>query len=135
MFLVKVRLQPSPIQGLGCFAGERIRKHQEVWVFDPRIDSRIPYDYLQQLPAAARAFLDIYGYIEIVDGRKVVTLCGDHARHMNHSNTPNVASLFVPNEDLATRDIEEGEELTCDYYEFDSEATFKLSNKGYLSSG
>lgn len=135
MFLVKVNLQPSAIHGLGCFAGERIRKHQKVWIFDPQIDSRIPYDYLQQLPAAAREFLDIFGYVEMVEGEKVVTLCGDHARHMNHSSTPNVASVFIPAVNLATREIEVGEELTCNYYDFDLEAAGKLADQGHLNSG
>lgn len=131
MFLVKVQLRPSLIHGLGCFAGERIRKHQKVWIFDPRIDTRIRFDSLHQLPEAAREFLDTFGYVEIVDDQKVITLCGDFARHMNHSNSPNVASVFVPGVNLATHDIEEGEELTCNYYDFDLEAVNKLASRDY----
>jgi len=128
MFYVKVYLRPSPIQGLGCFAGERIAKHQKVWVFDSRIDTRIPYDELPNLPVAMREFLDTYGYVETIDGQKVVTHCGDFAKHMNHSDTPNVISVFEKGVNLATRDIEEGEELTCDYYLFDMEADEKLED-------
>jgi SET domain-containing protein len=135
MFLVKVYLRSSPIHGLGCFAGERIHKLQKVWVFDSRIDTRIPYDSLHRLPEATREYLDIYGYVEMVDDRKVVTHCGDFARHMNHSDTPNVASVFVPGVNLATRDIEEGEELTCSYYDFDLEADDKIFSSGNLEPG
>ena len=46
---------------------------------------------------------------------------------MNHSSSPNVASVFSKDVDLATRDIEVGEELTCDYYAFDLEAAEKLA--------
>jgi len=46
----------------------------------------------------------------MVRGERVVTLFGDHAKHMNHSD--------------------EGAELTCDYYSFDLDAERKLGERG-----
>ncbi len=38
MLVVKTFLKFSPIHGLGCFAGEDLKKGQLVWRFDPGID-------------------------------------------------------------------------------------------------
>ncbi len=131
MFLVKVHLRPSPIHGFGCFAAENILNNQEVWVFNPTIDRRIPHDTLDQLPEAAREFLEEYGYVEIVEGQTVVNLNGDFARHMNHSTTPNVVTANNTELFIAARDIKVGEELTCNYYEFSLEFTDKVSKPSH----
>jgi SET domain-containing protein len=98
-----------------------------VWVFDPRIDKRIPYDSLNLLPEATREFLEIYGYVQIVEDQKVVTLTGDFDRHMNHSDTPNVLTTSNPDLNIAARVIEVGEELTCDYSAFSLEFPNKIT--------
>ncbi len=131
MFLVAVHLRPSPVHGFGCFAAEKILKNQEVWVFNPTIDRRIPYDSLDLLPEAAREFLELYGYVEIVEGQKVVNLNGDFARHMNHSTTPNVVTVSDPEIFIAASDIEVGKELTCNYFEFSLEFTDKVDKPGH----
>jgi len=56
----------------------------------------------------------------------VFVISSDHSKHMNHSDRPNVIQgdgYF----DIAARDIEPGEELTCDYHTFDLDAKLKLS--------
>ena len=40
-------------------------------------------------------------------------MCVDNARFINHSDTPNTKN--VGDDCAVTRDIQEGEELTCDY--------------------
>jgi len=43
-------------------------------------------------------------------------LCGDNARHFNHSDTPNTVSNAISfGEDRAAADLPEGTELTSDY--------------------
>ena len=49
---------------------------------------------------------------------------GDHARHMNHSDTPNLRGS-PEGTDIAVCGIEIGEELTCDHVEFDLDAEEK----------
>ena len=103
----------------------RIAKGQIVWQFDPRLDRAISEADVAALPPPAQEYVRMYGYLEVRAGHKVYTLCGDHAKHMNHSKTPNLLSVDS-NVDTALRDIEAGEELTCDYYEFDLDGTEKL---------
>jgi hypothetical protein len=129
MLLVQVNLKASEIHGLGCFAAEAIAKGQRVWAFDPRIDIRLPVEELPNLPAPARDFLDMYGYEETLDGRVYIVLAGDHAKHMNHSDTPNVIELPDGSEEAA-RDIQPGEELTCNYYAFDPKSAARFRGAG-----
>src|SRR2546428_614270 len=90
MLLVKTRIGPSKIHGIGVFAEERIARGQMIWVFDARIDVRVPVSDLPTFPPSMRAFLHKYGYEEMYDGRRTIVLCGDHARHVNHADDPNV---------------------------------------------
>ncbi len=127
MLNINVSVKPSPIHGLGCFADEPIKKGTIVWQLDKRLDLHIPQAELEALPPAAQAFLHMYAYGANQDGQPVWILCGDHAKHMNHSDTPNLASCGPNQEmDMALRDIEPGEELTCNYYEFDLNHAEKL---------
>ncbi len=127
MLLVSASIRPSPIHGYGCFTNEPISKGQVIWVFDPRIDGIIPCEELASLPAPAQAFLNMYGYVTTRDGARVIVLCGDHAKHMNHADRPNTLDLRDGTERcVAVRDIAAGEELTCNYYEFDGDACLKL---------
>lgn len=128
MLLIKASVRPSAIHGMGCFAEEPIRKGQVFWQLDPRMDPIIPYEELETFPAAAQAFLNMYGYVRMWDDRKVIILCGDHSKHMNHSATPNCIDITVDGVDanVAARDIAIGEELTCDYAAFDLASKEKL---------
>jgi SET domain-containing protein len=126
MLLVKSRIRRSRIHGVGCFTEERIKKGQTVWIFDDRIDARVPVSELMSLPEPTREFLQMYGYEEMHEGQRTIVLCGDHARHMNHSEEPN---LIDADTNIAARDIEAGEELTCNYYASDLDAHRKLSRR------
>jgi hypothetical protein len=126
MFLVSTSIKPSTIHGLGCFADEKIKKGQKIWVFDERIDIRVSEAEFSTLPAPAKTFLAMYSYAEMYEGQKVFVISSDHSKHMNHSDRPNVIQgdgYF----DIAARDIEPGEELTCNYHTFDLDAKRKLS--------
>ena len=125
MLLIDTDVRHSDIHGMGCYTREAIPKGTTVWVYDDRIDRRIPEADVDGLPPAMRRFLDVYGYAEVFEGRRVIVLCGDHARHMNHADAPNLASTDT-SDNYAARDIEAGEELTCNYYEFDLDAARKL---------
>lgn len=63
----------------------------------------------------------MYCYKSRISG--LYLLCGDHARHMNHSDAPNCGELhtrFSPeSKTVALRDIASGEELTEDYASFE----------------
>ena len=116
MMLVRCYLAPSRIEGLGVFAGEPIRKGQEVWRFDARFDRLIPKADLADLPPHAREFFERYGY-DMPDAPDCLALDADESRFMNHAGQPNVA-FSAPQAGYAVRDIAEGEELTSDYAQF-----------------
>ncbi len=125
MLLVSTSVKPSAIHGMGCFTNERIAKGQVVWQFDARLDRAIPVAEVAALPGPAQEYVLMYGYLEERDAVKVYTLCGDHAKHMNHAAAPNLLNESA-DIDRALRDIEEGEELTCNYYHFDLDGAEKL---------
>lgn len=127
MLVVKTHLKYSDIHGLGCFAGEDIKKGQLVWRFDQGIDLIFTDDDLKNLPSSFGEFLQIYAYSPLSDNKKTYILCADHARHMNHSEDPNLLETPEGN-NVALRDIKRGEELTCDYRQFDKDASKKLGH-------
>jgi hypothetical protein len=120
MLLVETTVRPSKIHGLGCFTNEFIPKGKRVWVFDRRIDPIIYKAHLSRLPKAMQTFLDEKGFAATRRWRQCIVLCGDDSRYMNHSDDPNTVK------NIACRDIEAGDELTCDYWSFDLDAARKL---------
>jgi SET domain-containing protein len=126
MFIVRTSLRPSPIDGVGCFAEEPIKKGQVVWQFDPRFDIRIPFSELSSLPLVMQEQLMKYSYVELVEGQETMVFSADLSKHVNHSDHPNVSGSPDNSKDIAVRDIEVGEEITCDYYTFDLHAENKL---------
>ncbi|MBC7234389.1 MAG: SET domain-containing protein [Chloroflexi bacterium] len=126
MLLINATIGPSPIHGIGVFTREPIKKGQLVWVRDPRIDISIPVSDIAAFPKPVQDFIYMYGYMTMEHGRKVIVLCGDHGKHMNHADEPNLIEAEDGISDIAARDIEAGEELTCNYYHFDLDAARKL---------
>ena len=123
MMLVKTRLGLSAIHGIGLFADQDIPKGTPVWEFTEGFDQKIPTDQIDNVPGPARDDFLTYSYTSIKNGRYYI-LCCDNARFFNHSDNPNV--IDVPSNtdeediDIAGRDIQRGEELTCDYRAFEA---------------
>jgi hypothetical protein len=116
MLLVRVRVAPRPIHGLGVFAVEPIARGTEVWRFTPGLDLDLDPALVETQPEAVRERLLHYGYIDPRLRRYV--LCGDEARFLNHGDTPNVRPDFTRDRygvDIAVRDIAPGDEITVDY--------------------
>jgi SET domain-containing protein len=120
VLFVKTRLGMSDIHGVGLFAAEFIRSGTIVWRLNSALDVRLTGEQILGLPEPCREQIQKYSYREKHSGLYV--LCGDDARFFNHSAEPNCLDVFRgEGEDLtlAARDIEHGEELTCDYACFD----------------
>jgi SET domain-containing protein len=124
MLLVKTRIGPSSIHGIGLFADEDIARGNVVWDFMPPFDLMVSAEEVASLPEAARTQVLKYSYYDEDEGKYV--LCGDDARHFNHSETPNTGNGCeedgTENATIALRDIRVGEEITCNYFDFDGEA-------------
>ena len=119
MMLVRTRVAPSAIHGMGLFAVEAIRRGTPVWRFEPGFDREFAPEEFAALSAEAQAHLRWFAYVDRETGGRV--LSGDHTCFMNHApdSTPPIVTV-------ALRDIAAGEELTCDYWAFDAKAGEKL---------
>jgi len=102
----------SPIHGIGLFADEPIAAGTVIWRFHPKWDVAFTEEELAALPAPSREQVDRYGYFE--EGLGAYVLCGDDARFINHSATPNT-TYGTEIETFAVRAIAVGEEITYDY--------------------
>ena len=96
--------------GYGVFATEFIPRGTFLWVLDA-FDRILSATEREALPPLLRQQVDRYAY-QAADGDFV--FCWDFGRYMNHSCAPasrGVGDAF----EIAVRDIQPGEELTCEY--------------------
>ncbi len=129
MLLVKTKIGPSEINGTGLFADQFIPKGTLVWKFQYP-DLKIDKSELPKLSEPAREQFLKYAYLNPKTDRYV--LCFDDSRFFNHSDNPNCIDTEFPDDtegiNVAVRDIQAGEELTCNYKEFDADFGYKMSD-------
>lgn len=118
MLRVPTYIAPSRIAGMGLFAARRIPQGTRLWEFTEGVDWVLTPAELDAFPEPFRSRLRHYAYR---DESGAYVLCGDNAKFMNHHDTPNCSDAH-PRFTIAVRTIREGEELTCDYREFDQDA-------------
>jgi SET domain-containing protein len=122
MMTARTELKVSDLHGLGCFALEDIPKGTKVWEFNELIDSVIPKEFYDNAPQFYKDYLLFYAEYE--DGYFV--LCGDNGKFWNHSETPNLQLISLPEQNqwyvFAKTDIKKGEELLYDYTHFKQNA-------------
>jgi len=127
MLLVKTKIGLSSINGIGLFADQFISKGTPTWKFQKGFDLEVDKNNLEKLSEPARKQFLKYAYLDIKTDKYV--LCFDDARFFNHAddaNTVGFVSESGDEVDVATRDIERGEELTCNYREFDADFGVKM---------
>jgi SET domain-containing protein len=125
MFLISTYVAPSPIHGTGCFTAVSLKKGQIIWEHHEAFDVSYSPEQIAAMPPSVQEFFNMYAYGQGEPMRFV--LCGDHARFMNHSDTPNI--LEHPDgsgRSIVAHDIPAGTEITCDYRSFDAAAGHKL---------
>lgn len=96
--------------GYGVFATQLIPKGTITWILDD-LDQKFDELYVSSLDPTRRENLLKYCYR---DETGAYILCWDIARYVNHSFRPSCIATPYKFE-LATRDIQPGEELTDDY--------------------
>jgi SET domain-containing protein len=113
-----VMLKPSPVHGIGVFAIRDIPKGcQSIFSKGTGGWVRLSFEEVEQLPAHSRNLVETYclydetHYFVPDYGFKLMDL----VLYLNHSSTPNIASVNEGEEFEALRDIKEGEELLVDY--------------------
>lgn len=117
MMLVPTYVAPSAIEGVGVFAAEAIPAGALIWRLDPDLDRLIHARDIARLPPLFQRFVERYGYPYPHDTAKLIVEL-DNGRFMNHAAAPNTR-FDDPDAGFTLRDIALGEELTCDYAEFD----------------
>lgn len=119
MLLVRTSLKQSAIHGIGLFAAEPLKKGTVIWKLQPPLDQFLNDEDLARLSEHAREMMFKYSYLDPVLKKRV--LCGDDARFMNHSDSPNCDDLMDEEGGVTVtaRDVAVGEELTCDYAKID----------------
>ena len=127
MLLVKTVIRPSKIEGIGLFANQFIPKGTEIWRFEPGFDLKISAGEFKKLPSIAQKYILRHGFHNPKTNNYI--LGSDNDRFFNHSEVPNVIEVDSESEentDIAARDIQKGEELTCDYRTFDADFNYKM---------
>jgi SET domain-containing protein len=117
MLLIPNYVGPSPIEGVGVFAAAPVRKGTAIWSLDKRFDQVLAAADIDALAEEQRSFVERYGYTHTTRPELTV-LEMDNGRFMNHSAHPNT-DFTDPVVGWAIRDIAEGEEITCNYAEFE----------------
>lgn len=118
MIIVSTYLGTSPIHGLGVFAKHAIAKGTKVWEFNPTFDLRFTEAEFEALPPSVRDEIEVHLYQPEAGGDLYYE--STMGKYMNHDRNPNVDFTDV-GVGWTTRDIAEGEELTCDYRHFMAE--------------
>lgn len=110
MLKVQTYLKEIQGKGIGLFANQFIPKGTIVFHFE--FPDVITGDLASKgLPELSKKFIDFYGYQE----KDMVLIYVDNARFMNHSSEPNCD--YKERTCYANRDINQGEELSCNYFE------------------
>ncbi len=138
MLLIKTKIGPSSVHGIGLFAAEFVPKGTKTWQYEPLFDTAFTEAEIAMLPPCARHTFYQYAYFD-ADLNKFV-LCFDDLRFINHtSEDANI--LSTTRFDVAARDIMEGEELFCNYNHFEEgyfkrrgidESTFTQLNRQHV---
>jgi len=115
MIIVPTYLNKSEIHGFGVFAKGFIPRGAKVWEFNPTFDITFTEQQFEALPPATRAEIEIHLYQPEPGG--LLYYESTMGKYMNHSREANVDFSEI-GVGWATRDIQAGEELTCDYRHF-----------------
>jgi SET domain-containing protein len=121
MLLISTYLAPSSIEGIGVFAAEPIARGRLVWSLNPKFDVFVHPHEMEGLPPHMQDYVSRYSYPHL-EMPGVVILDSDNGRFMNHSLEPNT-DFRIFDKGYALVDIAVGEELTCNYHEFDPSFT------------
>lgn len=128
MLLVKTRLEKSNIHGLGLFADQLITKGTVTWQRNEKFDIGFNESNVANTSEEFKKYFFHYAYYDKKNNYYV--LCCDNQRFINHSQDSRKINIdSTPDQDVAARDIQPGEELLCDYNQFDDTYFNRLNIK------
>lgn len=117
MFLIKRKLAPSTLHGIGVFADEDIPKGAIVYRHTPELDIQLTDEQFRALEQAEQETILHYGYRDKRTG--LYRLDHDDIRFVNDSRNPNIGYEEDSGNIIALREIAHGEELTQSYADFE----------------
>lgn len=117
MMTVDTFVGPSQIEGVGIFAAQDIAKGAVIWRYDRRFDRVIKRSDIHPGDRVLQNYLDKYSYPHH-DNPELLVIEIDNGRFMNHAEFPNT-DFTGQIKGFALYDIPAGEELTCNYAEFE----------------
>ena len=126
MLKIKTFTAPDRFGGTGLFAAEDIPAGTVVWEYNPEFTRFVSVDEYFQLSPQAKKIMENYSY-PIYAPDEAEPMVGllyntDNTRYTNHAENPNTGHPEDESEtNVALREIKKGEEITCDYREFDPE--------------
>lgn len=135
MLTVPTYLDRSLLHGIGLFSASFLAEGVLVWEHNPRVDLTFEPDQWMALKKELSSWsfenLRIHSYKE----KGCLVLCLDNARFMNHSGSlANVRQDREEDRMFAARDVEAGEELLCNYFEYSDCDDFHVVNFAKQSS-
>lgn len=125
MYLCKVEVRDSNIEGKGVFITESTVKGSVVWKFNSGSDKSMTQVEYTALNEESKREMEKVGYLSPSSGLWIYPSEDDVARYTNHSTLHNNLSVKFDSEIspevffIANRNIGEGEELIVNYLEFD----------------
>ncbi len=122
MIHIKYKLKSSEVHGIGFFADQDIKIGSVIYTASPKLDLNISNETFESLTENEKQEILYWGFW--IEDQKVWHVDFDNSKFLNHSYKGNVTQDFK-NPDaylVATRDIENGEEMTQNYLEFESES-------------
>ncbi len=118
MMLVRTYVAASPIEGLGVYADEFIPAGTLLWQLHSNFSVTFSLADIEAMPPHTREYIYRYSFPHLKMGEGFMVLELDNGRYMNHTDAPNT-DFTAFDRGYAIRDIHAGEEITCNYYEFD----------------
>ena len=113
MLLFEHYIAQSPIHGLGVYSAVKVHKGTKILAFHPSIDRIIPASDFEGLPRHVLALIE--SRAEYLEGQHAFLTSLDGDQFMNHSDEPN--TVRIGDEWFASKDIFQGDEITCCYRE------------------
>jgi len=132
MYLYKVEVKKSEIEGKGVFALESIKKDSIVWKFDKDNELMMSQGEFDKLGPEKKKEIEKIGYFSSISRKWIVPPEKDPAYFTNNDSLKNNLSVVYDKKIspepffVANRDIVKGEELINNYLEFDE---FTKENK------
>lgn len=130
MLHIKYKLDKSNKHGIGLFADQDIKKGTVIYTASPLLDLNISNETFEKLTQIEKEEIRYWGFW--IETQKVWHVDFDMSKFINHSLEATVTqdSDYEDAYLVATRDIKNGEELTQNYLEFESEED--LRNRGIV---